>query len=126
MDVIPFMTNQPRKFMKSFLYAYMGLKVAITERNFRFQAFVGVAAVVLSFVVSLSAVERMIIVLCTAIVLASEAMNSAVERLLDFVSQDRLEEIREVKDLMAGAVLLFSVAAFLIGLWIFGNAIFLR
>ena len=113
-----------RKFIKSFKYALMGLGVAATERNFIIQLIIGAAAIIFSFVLGLPFIERIIILLCVALVLASEAMNSAIERLLDFVSQERIEEIREVKDLMAGAVLIFSVSAFVIGIFIFGKALF--
>ena len=102
----------------------MGLGVAATERNFIIQLIIGAAAIIFSFVLGLPFIERIIILLCVALVLASEAMNSAIERLLDFVSQERIEEIREVKDLMAGAVLIFSVSAFVIGIFIFGKALF--
>ena len=112
-----------KKIVKSFKYALMGLGVAATERNFIIQLTIGATAIIFSIVLELSFIERIIILLCVALVLASEAMNSAVERLLDFVSQERIEEIREVKDLMAGAVLIFSVAALVIGVMIFGNAL---
>ena len=109
---------------KSFKYAFEGLRLAVKERNFSAQLTIGICSVALAFILDLSAIERIVVVLLAALVLASEAMNSAVERLLDFVSKEHLEEIREVKDLMASAVLILSIAAFFAGAWIFGNAIF--
>ncbi len=110
-----------KNFLKSFVYAAQGIREAFSERNFTIQFVVGVCAIVAAFTLPLASWERMIVILCTALVLASEAMNSAVERLLNFVSKQYLDEIRAIKDLMAGAVLIFSIAAFIIGIWIFSK-----
>lgn len=116
--------HELKKFLKSFRYAFQGIVVASKERNFLIQIIIGIAAVIFAFTLKLPSTEKIVVVLFVALVLASEAMNSAVERLLDFVSQERIEEIREIKDLMAAAVLIFSVAALIVGIWIFGNALF--
>ena len=115
-----------RKLFKSFRYAFQGLIVASKERNFLIQLVVGATAIVFAIILRLTSIEKIVVVLFTALVLASEAMNSAIERLLDFVSQERIEEIREIKDLMAAAVLILSFAALFVGIWIFGNALFHR
>ena len=111
--------------LKSFWYALHGIREASRERNFDVQLVIGAIAIILAFVLGIPATEKMIIVLCVGLVLGSEAMNSATERLLNFVSQEYREEIHEIKDLMAAAVLIFSIVAFVIGIWIFGKAIFL-
>lgn len=118
--------HELRKFFKSFRYALQGIVIAGKERNFVIQLVIGVAAIALAVILKLSSIEKIIVVILVALVLASEAMNSAMERLLDFVSQKRIEEIREVKDLMAGAVLILSLAALVVGIWIFGNALLNR
>lgn len=115
-----------KNFFRAFLYALQGIRIAIAERNFRIQAVIGIAAIALAFILGISYVEKLIIVLCMGLVLGAEAINSATERLLDFVSQEYREEIHEIKDLMAGAVLIFSITAFAIGLWIFTKALFFR
>ncbi|MDO8515660.1 MAG: diacylglycerol kinase family protein [bacterium] len=112
-----------RDLLKSFSYALYGLEKVVLERNFRIQICFGVGAIVLSFVLHVPFAEKVIIVLCTGLVLAGEIMNSATERLLDFVSQERREDIRTIKDLTAAAVLIFSITSLAIGLWIFGRAL---
>jgi len=110
-----------KKFLKSFAYAFQGICEAFSERNFSIQLVIGTIAVTASFVLNIPMFQKMIVVLCTALVLATEAMNSAIERLLNFISREHLEEIRAIKDLMAGAVLIFAIASFIIGIWIFGK-----
>ncbi|HTY39496.1 MAG TPA: diacylglycerol kinase family protein [Candidatus Paceibacterota bacterium] len=111
------------KLIKSFGYALQGIWEAFSERNFTIQVLVGALAITVSFFVDISDVERLIIVLCAALVLGSEAMNSATERLLNFVSPGHNEDIRIIKDLMAASVFMFSSAAFVVGIWIFGHAL---
>ncbi len=52
-----------------------------------------------------------LIALVTALVLALELLNSALERLIDHLHPDRHPEIKLVKDMAAGAVLVLSLAA---------------
>ena len=52
-------------------------------------------------------------------VLAAEAVNSAIEALADRVSPGYDEAIKRTKDLAAGAVLLTAIAAAAVGLLIF-------
>ena len=106
------------------MYALHGIKEMGRERNFAIQLVIGAIAIISGFILRLPATEKMIVVLCVALVLGSEAMNSATERLLNFVSREYREEIHEIKDLMAAAVLIFSIAALVIGIWIFTRAIF--
>jgi len=116
----------PKKFLDSFVYAFQGVKLAVFERNFRIQVVLGVLAIVFAFLLELASINKIIIILCVALVLGSEAINSSMERLLDFVSPEHREEIRQIKDLMAAAVLIFSITALIIGVWIFGDALLVR
>jgi len=108
--------SHPRKFLNSFWYAFHGIALLFSERNFRIQIVLGALAIIFAFLLQLSSVNRIIVILCVALVLGSEAINSSMERLLDFISPERREEIRQIKDIMA----------FVIGVWIFGNALLAR
>ena len=67
----------------------------------------------------LSPTEWIIITLCIGLVLAAEAVNSAIEALADRVSAEYDEAIKRTKDLAAGAVLLLAIASAIVGLIIF-------
>ncbi len=58
-------------------------------------------------------------ILCIAFVLALEAMNSAIERLVDHLTSERVEWARQVKDYSAGSVLLGAIGAACVGVIIF-------
>ena len=59
------------------------------------------------------------ILFAIALVIGLEIMNSAVEDLVDLVTQERKPLAGKVKDLAAGAVLFASVIAVIIGIIVF-------
>ncbi|MDO5036352.1 MAG: diacylglycerol kinase family protein [Porphyromonas sp.] len=63
--------------------------------------------------------EWIAILLCIALVLSLEAVNSSIEQLSDQVSSEYTPKIRDTKDLAAGAVLIAAIVALTIGLIIF-------
>ena len=115
--------NAPFSFAKrlrSFKYAFAGLWLLLRyEHNARIHTIAAFTAIALSFYFNISAPEWIAVVFCIAAVLALEAANSAIEALADFVSPDKHESIKKTKDLAAAAVLLFAIAAAIIGAIIF-------
>ncbi|GHU80698.1 hypothetical protein FACS1894145_7330 [Bacteroidia bacterium] len=61
----------------------------------------------------------MIIVIVSGLVFAAEAMNTSIEILADVVSPERHPQIKLVKDIAAGAVLLTTIAAVVVGFIVF-------
>ena len=76
-------------------------------------------AVLFGFFFSLSANEWAILIGCCGSVLATEAMNTAVENVVDLVSPDIHPLAGKAKDAAAAAVLITAIAAAIIGLIIF-------
>lgn len=83
-------------------------------------------AVALGLWLDISAMEWVAVVVLIGLVLAMEAVNSAVEALCDKVSPQRDPLIEKSKDLAAAAVLLVALAAFVCGLIIFLPKILIR
>ncbi|MDP3793804.1 MAG: diacylglycerol kinase [Candidatus Uhrbacteria bacterium] len=104
--------------MRSFKHAWRGLRVAFrAEQSFRIQSVAALAVVVALFIFPLSETERWILLVVTMFILVLELLNSSIERMADLMKPRLDEHVAEVKDLMAGAVLLASCFAFVIG-WI--------
>ncbi len=118
------MLKKRQTLTKSFVGAFRGIGHAVAERNFLIQTAVGFSAIVLAFALNLALWEKVVIIILTALVLAAEIINSAFERLLDTVIKEHSREAARIKELMAAAVFIFSLAAFLVGLWLFGRAVF--
>ncbi|WP_232495940.1 diacylglycerol kinase family protein [Novosphingobium kaempferiae] len=102
---------------RSFVFAARGLHLMVErEHNARVHLAAAAVAVAAGFLLHISASDWRWIVLAIAIVWLAEAFNTALEHLCDRVSPQFDATIGRVKDIAAGAVLVASIAAALIGL----------
>ena len=109
-----------RKRILSFKYAFKGLWiVASSEVNFQIHLAAAITALALGFYLGLARYEWLAVLLCFAIVMAAEAFNSAIEKLVDFVSPEFHLKAGGIKDVAAGAVLITALIAAVIGCLIF-------
>lgn len=108
------------RFLKSFLYAFNGLKTClISEKNFQIQFSIAILVGIAGFYFQISSIEWILILICMSMVLSLEMINSAIEKSIDFVSADYHDTIKKIKDIAAGAVLLASIISLIIGCIIF-------
>ncbi len=89
------------------------------ERNGKIQLCVAAAVVALAVGLGVSATDWMALLLCIAMVLGLEMLNSALEKLCDLVQEDFHPVIKTVKDVAAAAVLFASLVAIVIGCIVF-------
>ena len=109
-----------KKQLKSFKYAFNGLKILLREEpNAKIHFFVAVCVLIAGFAFRISAGEWIAVLLCIGLVIALELLNSALENLADFVSSEKHEVIKKVKDLAAGAVLVGAVVSATVGIIVF-------
>jgi diacylglycerol kinase len=110
----------PSDRIKSFGNAFRGLKLVMaSEKNFRIHIFVACVVIMAGFFAKLTANEWCIIMVTIILVLVLEIMNTAIEKLVDFVSPGFHEQAAWVKDISAAAVLLAATGAVITGLIIF-------
>ena len=76
-------------------------------------------AVVLGLLLEITKTEWLILCLTIALVISLEIVNSAIEGLADFITQEKNESIKRIKDLSAAAVLVSAMASIIIGIIIF-------
>ncbi len=109
-----------KRLFKSFRYAVKGLiTVFREEQNLLIQSIVGVLIIFLGLYVGLSQMEWAVIVMMIGLVLLVEIINSAVERVSDVLKPRINSYVKEIKDVMAAAVMLASVIAVIVGLIVF-------
>jgi Diacylglycerol kinase len=75
-----------------------------------------------AYQLSLSRIEIMVLLITIGIVIAAEMINTAIEKLCDFVQKKHSVQIRVIKDASAGAVLVLALAAIGVGALLFFNA----
>ncbi len=108
------------KLANSFRYAARGVaRVAHEEQNFRIELWIAVAVVALMFIFNLTITERSILSLAIILTLVLELMNSIFERMVDLLKPRIHNYVEDIKDIMAGTVLVASLGSLLIGILIF-------
>lgn len=106
--------------LKSFKFAFNGLGILWKEEhNSRIHFIATVGVLIAGFVFKISAFEWIAIIFSIGLVFALELINSSIEKLADFVSPNKHDKIKKVKDLSAAAVLICAVAALVVGLIVF-------
>lgn len=106
--------------VKSVGYALQGLRFALaTQANFRIQVVAAIACIVLGLALGLSADAWLWAILAIAMVLTAELVNTAFEHLCDVVQPELHASVKAAKDVAAGAVLVTSIAAAVIGAMVF-------
>lgn len=106
--------------LRSFGFAFRGIWTMLTtQMNARIHLVVLAMVLVLGFLVDLSNGEWIAVSLAVAMVLAAEAMNSALEFLADHTAPEWHDSVQKAKDLAAASVLLAAAGAFAVGLLVF-------
>ncbi len=105
---------------KSMGFALKGaLKLLTTEHSVMVQASIGLLMVVAGFYFEISMTEWMLQTLAIGLVLGVEGLNTAVEKIADFIHPEFHEKIGFIKDIAAGAVFFAAMTAIAIGLMIY-------
>jgi diacylglycerol kinase (ATP) len=101
---------------RSFEHAYRGLVYAVrTQRNMRIHVIIATLVLVASLLVGVSKLQLAILVLVILLVFITEMFNTALEFAVDLVTKEYHPLAKLAKDVSAGAVLVSSVGAVLIG-----------
>ena len=109
-----------KRLIKSFRYASKGLwKTLREEQNLQVQGSAALFVIIMAGFFRVSRLEWAILVLIIGLVVLMEILNSAVERVSDVLKPRINSYVKEIKDIMAAAVMLASIIAVIIGLIIF-------
>ncbi|MFA6017686.1 MAG: diacylglycerol kinase [Patescibacteria group bacterium] len=110
-----------KSFWKSLYHAVAGIvRITEEEQSFRLQIIAGAGVFGLMIVMgSLQTWERVALSFIVLAVLVLEIVNSIFERFIDAVAPRVSPVVRDIKDMMAGAVLLTAIVAVMVGYLIF-------
>ncbi|MDA7803657.1 diacylglycerol kinase family protein [Crocinitomix sp.] len=119
------MKNQIKTFIKSLGNAIKGLYFLFKdERNARIHAIATALVVAASFYYEINGVEWVLVALAIVLVLFAEAVNTAIENMMDYISEEQDSRIGKIKDIAAGAVLIMAVFALIIAYVVFWDKVF--
>ena len=106
---------------KSFGYAFEGIGTCIKkERNMKIHCVAAAVLVVIAGVIlKISLLEWCICLTLFGLIMALELVNTAVEAVVDLVTEERTPLAKIAKDTAAGAVLIAAIMAAIAGIIIF-------
>jgi len=111
---------RPSQFIRSFKYALRGLYIVWREeQSFRIQSLAAIIVLILAFLLKIPSWQVIVLILISIFILVLEILNSILERLVDAMRPRISIFVEVIKDMMAAAVLLSSLAAVIIGIIIF-------
>ena len=108
--------------LRSFGYAFAGVVYLVRmQRNARIHLVLAAIVCAASWAWGLSRIEWLILVLTIALVLGMEAVNTAIENVVDLLSPQYHPLAKAPKDIAAGGVLLVAIGAAVIALLLYGT-----
>lgn len=106
--------------LRSFVYAGRGIiQVFRNEPNAKIHFLAACLVITLGVVLNVSRSDFALLVFAITLVFVTETINTAIERLTDLVSPEHHPLAAQTKDIAAGAVLLASIGAMVIGVIVF-------
>jgi diacylglycerol kinase (ATP) len=106
--------------VKSFKYAWEGIVSFFkTEHNAQIHLAISVLVLLLSVTLKLTKLEAIAVVFSIAFVWVAEMINTVIEKSMDFIAPGKHPQVKLIKDIAAGAVLVAAIAAAITGCLIF-------
>ncbi|MES2411287.1 MAG: diacylglycerol kinase family protein [Bacteroidota bacterium] len=106
--------------LKSVGFALKGAYILITtEHSVMVQFSLAILLIIAGFYFQISREEWMMQILAFGLVLGIESLNTAVEKIADFIHPEFHDRIGFIKDIAAGAVMFAATAAIAVGLLIY-------
>lgn len=111
--------------LRSITNAIRGLWMIFkSERNFQIEVFALLINIFLIFYFHLSTLDAVLIFMVSFMVLSAEIINTAIEKICDFIHPAFDKRIGFIKDIAAGAVTLMAILSVIVGILVYWKYIF--
>jgi len=111
--------------IKSINYAFRGAILLIkTEASIQIQFVIAILVTIAGFYFNLNTSEWIVQILAICIIMSVEGLNTAIEKIADFIHPEHHSKIGFIKDISAGAVFISAISGIVIGLIIYLPKIF--
>ena len=108
------------RLMKSFRYAVRGINYALNnDQNLIIHFIAACLVIIASVLLKVNPFEMGILGLTILMVISTEMINSAIEKMIDLITKEHRAEAQIAKDVAAGMVLITALGSVIIGLLIF-------
>ena len=119
--MINFITGRIKAIFYSLKGAFLLFK---TEHSIQAQSFIASLFIIAGFYFEISKSDWLFQILAICLVLTAESLNSAIEKIADFIHPDFNKKIGIIKDMAAGAVSFAVISSLIILLIIYYPYIF--
>lgn len=114
-----------KTYKDSVLTAYIGLKKAFkSEKNFKVHILIGAFMLIIDILIGISFGQLLLVLTLASTVLVAEIFNTCIEYICDAITQEYDSNIKNIKDIAAGGVLITGISFFLMQILIIGGVIF--
>ena len=112
--------EKKKKLINSFKYAIEGVIEELkTEQNIKIHMLIVIIVIILGIIVKLSKLEWIICIMLFGFVISAELINTAIETVVDLITQEIHPKAKIAKDVAAAAVLIAAITSAIVGLMIF-------
>ena len=106
--------------LKSFIYAWNGIvQFFRKEHNAQLHLVSTFVVTGLAIYLKVNTTEALLLAFAVGFVWVTEMINTAIEKTMDFITLEKHNQVKQIKDLAAGAVLVASITALITGSFIF-------
>jgi diacylglycerol kinase (ATP) len=107
-------------FFKSFKYAFRGIYYAFKfNRNIRIHFIAAILVIIASILLKVNAFEMGILGVMILLVICTEMINTAIEEVVNLLTNEHRVEAKIAKDVSAGMVLLTAIGSIIVGVLVF-------
>ena len=111
--------------IKAVGHAFRGAVLLIrTEASIKTQIFIALVMTGLGLYFQISQLEWILQIFAIVLVLGAEGLNTAIEKVSDYIQPEFDTKIGFIKDISAGAVMLVSIGSIIVGFIIYLPKIF--
>ena len=106
--------------INSFKYAIAGMRWAFSRHiNYRIHALLSLLVIIAGLIFDITQIEWLFLVITICLGLVIETINTAIEATLDTVDKNNRDDIRIAKDVSAAAMLIYSIGAVIVAVFVF-------
>jgi diacylglycerol kinase len=108
------------RLIKSFGYALEGLHYSFKHnQNIKIHIFIAIIVIVAGFLLKLTRSDFFDVCILIVLVISAEMINTSIEEVINLLVNEHRLEAKIAKDVSAGMVLLISLFAAVVGIFIF-------
>ena len=102
-----------------FKYGCNGIRLALINSKLLLLYTFSAISLIACYIFHASEMEWFSVLICSGVLMALEMINTSIEKICDMIDSNPNLQIKVIKDISSGAVLMFTIFTFFVGCMIF-------